>query len=130
MGTKANPGRWDCYANAHPDEPMFVLLGRDKFGASLVALWTLAREADGESADKVAETRDCEAAMKQWVYALRKKSENVLDFVPFDVLAQALRKRGARVMPAPTEHPSQVLDPSSKWPFPITTQADSEGGEA
>lgn len=30
MGTKNNPGAFDCYANAEPDEPMFVLLGRDK----------------------------------------------------------------------------------------------------
>lgn len=29
MGTKNNPGAFDCYANAEPDEPMFVLLARD-----------------------------------------------------------------------------------------------------
>ncbi|HAW11807.1 MAG TPA: aspartate decarboxylase, partial [Chloroflexi bacterium] len=29
MGTKNNPGKFDCYDDAHPDEPMFVLLGRD-----------------------------------------------------------------------------------------------------
>lgn len=29
MGTKNNPGQFDCYANALPDEPMFVLLARD-----------------------------------------------------------------------------------------------------
>ena len=28
MGTKNNPGRFDCYGNAEPDEPIFVLLGR------------------------------------------------------------------------------------------------------
>ena len=26
MGTKNNPGKFDCYANAKPDEPLFVLL--------------------------------------------------------------------------------------------------------
>lgn len=30
MGTKNNPGEFDCYANAAPDEPMFILLGRDQ----------------------------------------------------------------------------------------------------
>ena len=29
MGTKNNPGKFDCYEHAKPDEPMFVLLGRD-----------------------------------------------------------------------------------------------------
>ena len=29
MGTKSDPGRFDCYAGALPDEPMFVLLARD-----------------------------------------------------------------------------------------------------
>ena len=38
MGTKNNPGVFDCYANAEPDEPMFVLLGRDKDAATLVRL--------------------------------------------------------------------------------------------
>jgi hypothetical protein len=28
MGTKNVPGKFDCYANALPDEPTFVLLGR------------------------------------------------------------------------------------------------------
>lgn len=98
MGTKNNPGQYDCYAAADPDEPMFVLLGRDRFGASLVKLWALARAADGEAIDKVAESLDCEAAMKQWLYTLQKPAANVLDFVPFDVLAEALRRRGATVL--------------------------------
>lgn len=32
MGTKNQPGSFDCYANAKGDEPLFVLLGRDKQG--------------------------------------------------------------------------------------------------
>lgn len=39
MGTKANPGKYDCYANALPDEPMFVLLARDPDFARLVNEW-------------------------------------------------------------------------------------------
>lgn len=41
MGTKNNPGAYDCYANAEPDEAMFVLLGRDKHAGLLVTLWAL-----------------------------------------------------------------------------------------
>ena len=48
MGTKNNPGEFDCYANAQPDEPMFVLLGRDKHAPALVWLWAVLRQLDGE----------------------------------------------------------------------------------
>ncbi len=44
MATKNNPSEYDCYANAEPDEPMFVLLGRDKHAPTLVWLWSTLRE--------------------------------------------------------------------------------------
>ena len=66
MGTKNNPGAFDCYANAESDEPMFVLLGRDKHAPTLVWLWATLRELDGEDPAKVAEARDCVAAMLNW----------------------------------------------------------------
>jgi hypothetical protein len=66
MGTKLNPGAYDCYANAEPDEPMFVLLGRDKHAPTLVWLWAALRELDQEDAAKVAEARDCVTAMLTW----------------------------------------------------------------
>lgn len=59
MTTKNNPGRYDCYANAEPDEPMFVLLGRDKHAPLLVHLWAILRAADNEDAEKVAEAARC-----------------------------------------------------------------------
>jgi len=59
MGTKNNPGAHDCYANAGPDEPLFVLLGRDKHAPTLVWLWAALRELDGEAPAKVAEARNC-----------------------------------------------------------------------
>lgn len=67
MGTKNNPGSFDCYANAEPDEPMFVLLGRDKNAPSLVDLWARQREVNEEDPVKVQEARDCANAMR--VYA-------------------------------------------------------------
>ena len=66
MGTKNNPGKFDCYANADPDEPMFVLLARDRHAPTLVWLWSVLRELDGEKPDVTGEARECTAAMIQW----------------------------------------------------------------
>lgn len=53
MGTKKNPGQYDCYEAAAPDEPMFVLLGRDPLAAHLVSLWGAIRNGDLEAADRI-----------------------------------------------------------------------------
>jgi hypothetical protein len=66
MGTKNNPGKWDCYANAEPDEPIFVLLARDKHAPALVRLWAALREHDGEDESKVIEALGCVGAMLKW----------------------------------------------------------------
>lgn len=63
MGTKDNPGEFDCYAKAAPDEPMFTLLARDKHAPTLVWLWATLRELDGEDPAKVEEARNCVADM-------------------------------------------------------------------
>ena len=63
MGTKNNPGRFDCYANAEPDEPIFVLLGRDKHAPILVKLWADLRRMDGEDDAKIFEARQCASEM-------------------------------------------------------------------
>lgn len=46
MGTKLNPGKHDCFNNALPDEPMFVLLARDPDFARLIETWAKRREYD------------------------------------------------------------------------------------
>lgn len=53
MGTKNNPGKFDCYANAESDEPMFVLLGRDRLAGHLVSIWSKIRMGDMEAASVV-----------------------------------------------------------------------------
>ena len=63
MGSKNNPGQFDCYANAAPDEPMFVLLGRDRHAAVLVHLWAVMRHAAGEDLAKVHEAINCANSM-------------------------------------------------------------------
>lgn len=67
MGTKNNPGKFDCYANAAPDEPMFILLGRDVDAPGLVRLWATLRERRGESPVKVEEARDCADNMEAYL---------------------------------------------------------------
>lgn len=46
MGTKNNPGKFDCYEKALPDEPMFILLARDPYFQTLVFKWAEKRRFD------------------------------------------------------------------------------------
>lgn len=67
MSTKNNPGAYDCYANAEPDEPMFVLLGRDRHAPALVWLWRALREIEGtEDQAKLDEANACSMDMIRW----------------------------------------------------------------
>jgi hypothetical protein len=66
MGTKNNPSRYDCMKAAEPDEPYFVLLGRDRDAAALVREWAMKRSAEGESGDKVMEALSTAAAMEKF----------------------------------------------------------------
>lgn len=70
MATKNNPGKYDCYKNADPDEPMFILLARDRHAPALVRHWAHMRREQGESEEKIAEAIACAAAMEDW----RKKN--------------------------------------------------------
>lgn len=67
MGTKNKPGDYDCYANADPDEPMFILLARDPSAPLLVELWArMKADADpGEEAMEI-EAIECARAMREW----------------------------------------------------------------
>lgn len=79
MGSKENPGEFDCYANAEPDEPMFVLLARDPVAAEVVRYWSWRRwmlGSDGgkaprpefiqDEAVQVAEALHCADDMEAW----------------------------------------------------------------
>jgi hypothetical protein len=66
MGTKNKPGKFDCYANAEPDEPMFILLGRDPMAGALVRMWAEMRANTGENSAKVKEALDCADALDAW----------------------------------------------------------------
>lgn len=73
MGTKQNPGNYDCHAAAAPDEPLFTLLGRDRHAPTLIWLWATLRELQGEDAAKVAEARDVAMNMLEWGHARGRK---------------------------------------------------------
>ena len=73
MGTKNNPGKFDCYANALPDEPMFILLSRDPTFYKYVFNWAEERIQQikcGERPDNdfamVQEAIDCAKAGQNW----------------------------------------------------------------
>lgn len=74
MGTKDNPGAFDCYEKAEPDEPFFMLLARDKHAPTLVWLWATLRELDGEDKAVVAEARSVVGDMIGWAYLHGRKS--------------------------------------------------------
>ncbi len=75
MATKNKPGKFDCYANAEPDEPMFILLGRDRHAPSVVRQWADMREIEGEDPAKVAEARQCAEAMEDFREERRRRHE-------------------------------------------------------
>ena len=86
MGTKNNPGSFDCHASAEDDEPLFTLLARDRTAPHIVRLWAAVRDNDGNSFDlavrnlialgpqvaktdqaaKLEEARRCSDAMIVW----------------------------------------------------------------
>lgn len=73
MGTKDNPGNFDCYGNALPDEPMFILLGRDPAAPDLVRDWADVRQAQIDNGHRpqsdmamVVEARQCADTMRDW----------------------------------------------------------------
>lgn len=66
MGTKNHPGEIDCYAKAHPDEPLFVLLARDSLAPSLVRQWADHHTVYGILSSKAAEALRVADAMEAW----------------------------------------------------------------
>lgn len=73
MGSKNDPGKFDCYANALPNEPMFILLARDPSAPDLLERWAANRShaiVEGERPESdyamVTEARECAMKMRDW----------------------------------------------------------------
>ena len=77
MGTKNNPGDFDCYEAAATDEPIFTLRANDPLAPGLVEIW--AQQYDSlkhrysvtgtiteEQRKKIQEARQCAEAMRVW----------------------------------------------------------------
>ena len=90
MGTKNNPGDYDCYAAARPDEPIFTLKANDRCAPDTVRHWAecyrLSKElansdgnGPGELSDgqrrKYDEAQRCADAMEAW---WRKEGERMV----------------------------------------------------
>jgi hypothetical protein len=79
MATKNNPGDYDCYENAEPDEPMFVLLARDPVAAEVVRDW-IKRRGDIQllkytSRRQTTEAAVCAVDMETWYRENRHDSQ-------------------------------------------------------
>jgi len=73
MGSKVDPGKFDCYANALPTEPMFILLARDNTAPVLVEEWAALRQMEINEGKRpksdcalVIEARECAESMRRW----------------------------------------------------------------
>lgn len=75
MVTKNNPGEFDCYENAAPDEPMFVLLGRDPTAWIVVQFWIFMRMLMGQlsTEPQLIEATACVQALRAWALKLGKE---------------------------------------------------------
>lgn len=128
MGTKNNPGSFDCYANADNDEPMFVLLGRDKQAPKLVRDWAYGRLALVKSGakplahlDKAIEAFRCADDMETWqaverINSLKERLSGAYEVKQRDVDYE-FKQQEATTKLQPKDMPEQISDPS----LPITS---------
>lgn len=69
--------RHSCWNRAQDDEPVFVLLGRDKSAAVAIRAWIFNRLATGKSTEaspEIVEAREAAARMEKYA-AARSKSK-------------------------------------------------------
>jgi hypothetical protein len=89
MATKNNPGSFDCYDNAAPDEPMFVLLGRDPCAPLVIAFWAHMRVAMARNKPfdrQLEEAEEVAHAMAAWHIASGKGDAHPEAFEAFESL--------------------------------------------
>lgn len=84
MGTKNNPGEFDCYAAMGPDEPHFILRANDEAAPGLVLQWAGHRLSDmiagkraltADGCAKVAEAIHCAGTMADWHTHIKPREE-------------------------------------------------------
>lgn len=118
MGTKVEPGKYDCYGAAKDDEPLFTLLARDGSAPRLVEAWAQLRQnaiaagvAPSTDIEKVEDARQCAVAMRQWHFA-NKTAEVAHPEAPIEVdnrrIVEELQKRRTKAY-------AEVENLVSKW---------------
>lgn len=66
MGTKNNPGIYDCYAKAGPDEPIFTFRANDPMAPDMIDEWVLRATARGVPLPKRQEAATIAEDMRAW----------------------------------------------------------------
>lgn len=75
MGTKNDPGKYDCHGKAAPDEPIFTLRAKDMLAPFVVRQWALAYHEYHKRGiisskkfeqEKFDEAMACADAMEEW----------------------------------------------------------------
>jgi hypothetical protein len=66
MSTKANPGKYDCYDRADPEEPIFVLRANDPLAPEIVREWARSYSKSCLDPKKFASALDCANQMEEW----------------------------------------------------------------
>ncbi len=84
MGTKLNPGLYDCYEKAEPTEEIFTLRAKDSDAAIIVKLWAFFRlqqinaglrsESDRV---QVTEALNCATRMEIWYRDYKMREEHL-----------------------------------------------------
>ena len=94
MGTKNEPGDFDCYSKAENDEPIFVLLARDRLAPNVVRKWATQYEMSkggvltSEQVVKLNEALDCANAMDEWYRQNRPIPPDKIEFRGIDALTK------------------------------------------
>lgn len=79
MGTKQNPGQFDCMDKIAQDEPFFVLRATDPIGAHVVRYWVEHAHAAGHEAEKIMEASMCADDMDTWRSMKQTQDEAIGD---------------------------------------------------
>lgn len=90
MATKSNPGPFDCYAKARPDEEIFCLLERDPLAPWLVSQWAKIRMGDPEAARVVFESMLTQVAPRYCLEPDAEKASEAMDCAVAMFRGQAL----------------------------------------
>jgi hypothetical protein len=108
MGTKTNPGRYECLAKAEPDEPVFVLRAKDPNAVPLVWLWaTMAEMQSAHEPEKVAEARQLMMHMVDWA-ASRGIRPHGLGVVTLSAVMEMVRAANTAVAKLRSDPPKNI----------------------